>query len=318
MAMATKRTFQSVAMLFVLLLLASTSTVFAAPGNSTTNQGSTPNGKPFQYIQGQISALQDQITAVETALQAQINNIYSQISTMQGQISDLQSATQSLESRVTANESAIAALQAAVASLNTQLSAVQAQIASNTGDIQALQAQANNLQSLINAHQAQITSLQQSVASINQFLANMVNMNCQAGQAIQDIGPNGIISCTQVGQGTGQLSSITLFYYFSLPYNSSGHANLSCPSGYTLSGGGYQRDVYMDAVSYVAGINSSWDGYQFVYFPYYSYFLKDAVSVTADYPFYNYNYYYVRAFFLPNNYSYSPFMFAIAKCMRTQ
>lgn len=312
--MSTNRTLQSAAML--LLLLASAATVFAAPGNSTTNQGSTPNGKPFQHIQGQISALQDQITAVEAGLQAQIANIYSQISTMQTQISSLQDATNSLQSRVTANESAIAALQAAVAALNTQLSAVQAQIASNAGDIQALQAQANNLQSLINAHQAQITSLQQSVASINQFLANMVNMTCQTGQAIQDIGPNGIIYCTQVGQGTGQLSSITLYYYFSLPYNSSGHANLSCPSGYTLSGGGYQRELYIDHVNYVSGINSHWDGVQFVYFPYYSYFPKDAVSVTADYPLYNN--YFVRAFFIPNNYYYTPYVSAYAKCMRTQ
>ena len=47
-------------------LLVMTTDVVAQNGKSTTNQGSTPNGKPFQQIQSQFVQLTQRMQALET------------------------------------------------------------------------------------------------------------------------------------------------------------------------------------------------------------------------------------------------------------
>lgn len=302
-----------------------------AQGKSTTNQGSTPNGKPFTEIQAQlaqvnqqIQALQTQIASVESGLQAQINSIYASIAGLQTQINTVQDATAALQAQVTANESAIAALQAAVASLQSELSAAQALIAGNTGDIQALQVQVSSLQTLIGAHQSQIASLQQQNAQTNQFLANLASGTCQTGQAISDIGPNGIIQCSQAG-GAGNLVSLTQYAYYPLQ-NGFNSASLSCPAGYTLTGGGYSAPSYYESYQYVYYVgyqfNYWWNGgfydYYTVPYSYYGYRNFSPVSVTASYPWTGSSSYQVQIQYLPQNY-YSGYSFYVyANCVKVQ
>ncbi len=256
----------------VVVMLVGTSAAFAQ-GKSTTSQSqsSTLPGTPFQEMQTQLSAielqlqamsqqiqaLQTQINSVESNLQSQINTINATLVSLQTQITDGAAATASLAARVTANEASIAALQAAVAALQAQLDTAQTLIAGQAGDITALQGQANSLQTLINAHTSQITALQQQTAALAQFQANLVNGNCQTGEAIRDIAPGGFIVCTQAGGGSLQTVTRTAGAFL---FNGTNYVSVSCPAGYVATGSGFSVPSFYESQQYVSGVSFTFAG----------------------------------------------------------
>lgn len=254
----------------VVVMLVGTSAAFAQ-GKSTTSQSSTLPGTPFQEMQTQLSAielqlqamsqqiqaLQTQITSVESNLQSQINAINATLVSLQTQITDGAAATASLDARVTANDASIVALQTAVAALQAQLDAAQALIAGQAGDITALQGQANSLQTLINAHTSQITALQQQTVGLAQFQANLVNGNCQTGEAIRDIAPGGFIVCTQAGGGNLQTVTRTAGSFL---FNGTNYISVNCPAGYVATGSGFSVPSFYESQQYVSGVSFTFAG----------------------------------------------------------
>ena len=234
--------------------------VFAA------GKGSTPNGKPFVELQGQIVEVEGEISS----LQDQIDSIVAKVST--------------IEERVGANESAIASLQTQNLNLETLLLAYGSDINTLSSEVTALQQANDELQILVNAGDASlqtqidenslmITTLNQSIAeigdlqsqidnnvalmegmqeeinAINQLLQekqDIVDGKCPAGSSIREITASGAVVCEQddVGgsgsaTGTYKLRMVRVMETVDAPAHKQTHKKLWCPTGYTVTTGGY-------------------------------------------------------------------------------
>jgi prefoldin subunit 5 len=306
-------------------------------GKSGTNQGATPNGKPFVQIQSQftqvqqdIQALQAQIDSVETTLQTQINDIFGSMNQLQGRIDTLADGMAALEQRVTDNHAAISALGLAMTALQAKLDDAVAQIAAANGNLQALANQVSSLQALVNMHQSQILALQSENASIGKFLTNLTSGTCQSGQAVNAIGATGIIACTQAGMSSaGTLLSYTTHVIGYMTPNSPTSMNVVCQPGYILTGGGYLRPHFNEAVPYVSSLTvspvnqwfyngSTWN-LQFTGHAVqssYGYLQRDPISVLAART--TGAAYHVQFFYAPQVYTSSPSFEAWATCVKAQ
>lgn len=237
-----------------------------AQGRNAAIQNNTQQGTPFQQLQTQLSALEMQVQAmrqqiqalqaqigqVESRLQAEITAINGTLSTLQAQVTEGVETTMSLAARIAANEAAITALGNAVAALHSQLAAAEALIAGNTGDIVALQGHVASLQTLIAAHTSQITVLEQQTAGLALFQTNLVNGNCAAGAAIQDIASGGFIVCTQAGGGA--LQTVTRTVTSSL-FTGTNYLTVGCPTGYVATGSGFTVPAVIETQHYVSAVN---------------------------------------------------------------
>lgn len=301
---------RSLASWTAIVLLAITTDAVAQNGKSGTNQGSTPNGKPFEQIQSQFAqldarllAVENLVAGVESSLQAQIALLNDNLEALQTQANTVEGAVTALDGTVAANTAAIGALTTAVYGLQSALSDAQAAIAANSGDIQALQGQVNGITSLINGHTSQIASLQQQTTLINQFLANLVNGNCQAGQVVNDIRSGGFISCTAAGAG-GTLAAHTNYTLGFLSNFGPNTLIVSCQPGYTLTGSGHFAPSYYEGFSYATPAASQRTSY------------KSPVSVTSSFPWFGTVS--VTASYTPESF-YGGWMYgAIAQCARMQ
>ena len=261
--------FTAIAAALTLAGVLGASQVVCAQGRS--NGGNTPQGRPFQYIQGQISALREQLNAVQTQvggieqrLQRQINDILLRVSAVEGDVAGLQQQVTSVEeaaallkARVSANEETIAALQAAVTDLNGQLALLRSQVAENTEDIALLDGQVSYLRELIDDHQARIASLEQQIRSVQQFLANLTSSGCATGQAARAVSPTGFLVCATAGGGGETLRVVHYTALFGAPPNVRTYMEVSCPAaGEVLAGGGYSRLMgpEFETTSYVSNV----------------------------------------------------------------
>jgi hypothetical protein len=230
-----------------------------ALGESGTNKGNTPQGRPFQHIQGQISALQEklaavqaQVKAIEQRLQVQIDDIRSRIVSLEGGMGPLRDRVQSVEqavgllqNRVAANEESIVALKNAVSALEGELDTLRGQVGQNSEDIALLDAQITSVGNSIRDHGLRISSLEDEIALARDFLAAMVNSSCVAGQAARAVSPNGILVCTSIGGGgggSGTLHTVRQLALFDLPPSTGKFMEVSCGNpADRLTGGGYSR-----------------------------------------------------------------------------
>lgn len=190
------------------LMMLSPNFVFA---DSSTNHGSTPNGKPFQYVQGQISTIQSQIDALKA-----------QVTTINGELA--------------ADKQAITLLQNDITSLNGQVSALQAQSGDNSQEI-------NFLQDEIFQDQVQIGQLQGEINGINteiQFKQNVINGVCPPGSAVISVDHSGSLVCGTTG---GTLQTAFAYNAETISPDSLTTIIAQCPAGYIASGGGYLYDT---------------------------------------------------------------------------
>ncbi|MGF1768174.1 hypothetical protein L4D06_12470 [Enterovibrio makurazakiensis] len=164
--------------------------------------GSTPNGKPFQHIQGQVA--------------------------------DLQSQIDSLVGRVDSLEGHAVAVDDAIATLQLETQDLQAQINSTNGDVSDLQSEVDQNGILIAALEAQQTQLAQQL----DMKQNVIDGLCPDGTAIKAVNNDGSVVCSDASGGLDDLDRVIAYssnYYY---------ANATCPSGFTLTGGGFSIGYY--------------------------------------------------------------------------
>jgi len=174
---------------FVALLIFSlvSGNAFAAKGgNSNTNQGSTPNGKPFTYLNDQIQDQADAIAALEAEtqqLRAEISVINTQISSLEINVSansqsiadlgvlldilrdDLNDATQDLNAKIAQLRS----------DLETELAQTQADLLAAKQNLQAQLDQTNaDLLAVEHDLDAEIASVAAALASTKQALEQQI------------------------------------------------------------------------------------------------------------------------------------------------
>jgi peptidoglycan hydrolase CwlO-like protein len=241
---------------WVLFICLATAPAFGA-------KGGVPNGKPFIVIQ-------DQIVEVEGAisdLSDQIADLVERADTMEGQIAanqvgiaSLTTANADLQAQIDANATDIDSLQATVDALEADNIALQDQIDANGDADGALQALIDANTALITANQLElaglstlqgqidnnstlIAMLQSDIDGINASLAlkqDILDGTCPTGEALFGVAPEGTIMCTPAGGASpGQLQNLTVVttgYIYWPPALFTGYA--TCPSGWTLSGGG--------------------------------------------------------------------------------
>lgn len=142
----------SILTISTLAMILTAGTVYAAKGGvSSTNQGATPNGKPFTFINAQIQEQADLI-----------GDLQSEIYLIGGEIASINDIISIMEGIIQANTDAIAANLAAT---NGELQNLRDQLASDIG----------LLQDEINALQGQITGLQTQIANLTNDLASQLS-----------------------------------------------------------------------------------------------------------------------------------------------
>ncbi len=213
MTIPTKSKLRTAAIATSLLLLSSGAVVQAA-GN-----GSTPNGKPFVEIQGQIvevqgtlMSLQEQIDAIvgnATSLEERLTLSENAILELQAENAALLAQINELTALALANGVDIAAMQVEIETLRGQITDLQALAGDHSADILALEGRIADLQSQIAANAAGLFTLQADVAAnfdlidglqdqidqINVTLAekqDILDLACPVGWSLRVIDPDGI------------------------------------------------------------------------------------------------------------------------------
>lgn len=166
--------------LMVIALSAITSMSAADNGKSTTNQGATPNGKPFDHINEQLDAQAEKIFG----LQIQLDDITAEVATINADIDGL-------ETRVDENTDAISAVSADLATTNQNLAALRAETESDIDDLQgqidSLQLDINDLEGALNALTAQLAlqlidlqaAIDDNSANISSLMLDVTSLNAQ-------------------------------------------------------------------------------------------------------------------------------------------
>lgn len=223
-----------------------------------------------------IADLQSQIDNANNNLQQQINDLQASQAAQDQLITTIQTAVTILQQRVASNENDIASLQALsnfqsqyIQALDNRLTALEVRVANNENDIQAIILADQTMQLLITAIQGQIVTinaqiaandgdiaaLQAQLATLNTSLVsvqsqlaqkqNRVNGVCNPGYSIRIINSNGTVVCEQdnVSAGVGTLTQGAASNSGEIPGAGLTVGSLSltatCPSNYTVTGGGF-------------------------------------------------------------------------------
>lgn len=229
-------------------------------------------------IDEQVASLQAQIDELETQVLANSEDIVllEQLHEAQDQlIAVLFTAVGELEHQVAANTSDIAALDhwnqlqdQMLILLNNRVNSLQQQVVANDNDIaalinydatvqlliSALQSKVIILEFNININNGDIASLESEVTTIKSQITSLqgalaskqdrITGYCPTGYSIRVIYSNGTVSCEydNVSTGVGTLYSISRFSSsVTVPTRSYRSAIVSCPSGYRITGGGFDK-----------------------------------------------------------------------------
>lgn len=260
---------------------------------SASGNGSSPNGKPFVAINGQIVEVTGAITSLQDqidALVARVDTVEQRVAADQEAIATLQNQSDALEALIQQNLTDIASIEAKILEIQQANADLQAQIAAYSGDMETLQAQVaansalittlqsaillvqNDVISLESGLQAQIDNnniliqfLQAEIDEINETLAlkqNLVNGICPDGSAAQQILPDGSVVCEVFAGTSGQLEVVTSYNDESGDPGDILVATAYCPADYIISGAGFISSTGL-YLSYVVTAKSSYNGNDF-------------------------------------------------------
>jgi predicted nucleic acid-binding Zn-ribbon protein len=259
-----------------LALAASITVALFSVGVVSAGNGSTPNGKPFVAINGEIievkgaiSSIQDQINELvlraDTA-EAQMANFQEAINTLIQQDADLktlinQNTTDiaTLNTIITDLEAQNVALKTQIANSKSDVTDLQSQVASNESMIKSIQDAINSgllattisiadLQKQIDNNKAMIAGIQDRMDQLSALVATkqaIINGYCPSGYSIRQILPNGAVAC-EFDDGVPRNGTINSFRTYQVGTHgqygdNSGYA--PCPWGTTMTGGGYSQSA---------------------------------------------------------------------------
>jgi hypothetical protein len=215
--------------------------------------GGTPNGQPFQAIQGQIGTIE-----------VSIRSLQDQINSMQEQIDALIVDVNSLEERVSINERFIDGLQAENVEIKALLNDLAAQAEANGEQIDTNSADIRALFSQLTANNGKIDYLQDQIDDLNASLAakqDILDGNCPEGFYLRAIAPDGGITCeTDVSGSGGSIETMYVSQGETVPgydkfcnewflgicigygytyHEKEAYAKCPDPDGWTVSAGGF-------------------------------------------------------------------------------
>lgn len=193
-----------------------------------------------------IDSLDQRIVGLEGRADAQyllIEALQAQDIFLEQLITALEQNLADLESRVAANEEDIAAIiqadivtQQLIGAIEANITNLELLINNNAGDI-------TDLNTLLVELDTQLTALIATVATKQDRIAGV----CATGSSIREINSDGTVVCEQDDVGSGSLTSLGSALSIQVPGRSifstgSLTRSATCPSGYTVTGGGY--DIY--------------------------------------------------------------------------
>jgi predicted nucleic acid-binding Zn-ribbon protein len=263
---------------------------FSAPPGS---KGGAKN--PFVELNGELVSVQGAVTS----LQDQINMLVGRVESLEelaaasaDAITKLQAQDVILQALIDQNITDIASIQNEILNLQQANVDLQAQIDANSGDIDSLQAQIDTNSNLITSLQSAIIEVEAGSITLGDSLQEQINNNanliailqedileverlqafkeklvsgqCPNGEALISVQDDGSLVCEPVdGSVNGALYITNVYNWFGVPRYSSRSGHAICPSGYRVSGGGYETSKYITSVfynkpSYVWGSGASW------------------------------------------------------------
>ena len=239
-----------------------------AVGTTSAFAGSTPKGKPFVAINGQVVEVQKAISTIQdqiALLVGQVGSMEERLTASEGAIQDLISQNAEISALINGNITSVDQIAAKIDSLNAETATLESMLQSvgtdpdlenqvkiNTELINTLSSALagvnsgiinleGNLQSQIDNNSTLISALQSDIDQINLDLAqkqNIISGNCLDGSAVQQILENGDVVCGEAGM-SGQLETKYSYVQAFANPNQFIQAVAICPEGYTVTGAGY-------------------------------------------------------------------------------
>lgn len=243
---------------------------FTVSGAFAAGNGSTPKGKPFVEIQGQMIEVQGSLDS----LQDQINALASDVLTLGDRVTAneeaidlLQAADVTLQAAIDANTTAIGVLVATLELLSTDVETNEDAIVAAETEIDTLQSSITQAEDDLAAHENQISALQTEITNLqaNEALhQQIVDGFCPNGAAIRQIHSDGTVECEADDAIAGAVQTTRIYvsqntHGTNYNHSHSGYWHDHCGIGYCGHWHNPWTHVHTDGSPGYANLNANCD-----------------------------------------------------------